>query len=188
MQTFVTNAKRYLELQYLEYVYEQVKRIDSNASSLPSLEEVRSNESKAYNIVYAHVMHLAKGAQQYELFHDDGIPVWVLLYMLLRCGLVKSASEFANRANTLVSEMARKAFAYLAAKASASGVAVPLVQQQEESLQTEYTSLKSAPSTSSSRDLFKVAVFGLLCKDTTTYVQQVCSKAEDYMWLKVIYL
>ncbi|EEB06146.1 nucleoporin Npp106 [Schizosaccharomyces japonicus yFS275] len=112
----------------------------------------------------------------------NDVPIWAILYYMLRAGLLEDAMDFVRNWGTEFEKQAHSFSAYFNAFVHAP--TEPLPQKLAERLQTEFSQLlRYAP-----EDPFKHAIYKILgqCEPNRSTLPDVCITTEDYMWIQLM--
>lgn len=166
-KAFVTQARHHLEMRYLEYIQESVYRSLSQAQlgGVPG----------TYQLVRSFLnLRQANSIPGLEDGSVAGQPLWALVFYCMRCGNLQDALSALRNAQSCA-EFAACLQEYIQSEDQR------LSPSSEARLQLNYKR-----TVRSSTDPFKRAVYCLLARcDVADNHPDVCSKTDDYMWLKL---
>ncbi|KAE8233911.1 hypothetical protein CF326_g1051 [Tilletia indica] len=182
---FVRGAKKYLELQYQGY-------IETTISAQPHKAQLGGEPTtEARVLAFLRVAHQDRDntwAPELELVQSSSgqIPIWALIYVLLRIGEPEKALAFANDHEGLPGWTDPAFSAYLASyiKSSEGNSEARLPKMQRDKILAEYNSrIRNVPQV----DPFKQALYKLLGRIDVhkKFPALLTRQTENWMWLQL---
>ncbi|WBW75540.1 nucleoporin Npp106 [Schizosaccharomyces osmophilus] len=170
----IHGSLRFLEVQFLAFVDAQLSD-NGHVSSTKSLDKM---------IAYSRLRFFKNNSWvKPTISIADDIPVWAVLFYLMRAGLLDLALEFVTTNAHVFENFGRSFPSYF--NAYVKNPHQPLPKQLRDRLQAEYAQLmKYAP-----EDPFKHAIYKLLgqCEPHRISLPEVCITSEDYMWMQLMF-
>ncbi|EPY51188.1 nucleoporin Npp106 [Schizosaccharomyces cryophilus OY26] len=170
----IHGSLRFLEVQFLAFVDAQLSD-NGHVSSTKPLDKM---------IAFSRLRFFKNNSWvKPTISIADDIPVWAVLFYLMRAGLLDLASEFVSTNAHVFESFGRSFPSYF--NAYARNPHQPLPKQLRDRLQAEYAQLmKYAP-----EDPFKHAIYKLLgqCEPHRISLPEVCITSEDYMWMQLMF-
>lgn len=171
----VENSKNYLQTQFLEYVDLLYKKkmdeglpteINKIKSFIDSKLKNQNNTWKIKNLTIV-----------------NGIPIWALIFYLLRAGLIQEALEVAVNNKSSFKKVEQSFLSYFKAYAHSSDSKLPV--EFSTKLHTEYNQhIKSAIN----GDPYRLAVYKIIgrCDLTRKNISSVTLNIEDWLWIHLM--
>ncbi|CDF90934.1 probable NIC96-Nuclear pore protein [Zygosaccharomyces bailii ISA1307] len=168
----VTNAKTYLQDQFLEYVDHLYKR--NLNEGLPT------NINKIKSFIDCKLKNPNNTWKFNNLTFINGTPIWALIFYLLRAGLLQEALEVAINNKASFKKVEQSFLTYLKAYVSSKDHKMPV--EFSAKLHTEYSQhIKS----SLDGDPFRLAVYKIIgrCDLTRKNISFITLSVEDWLWI-----
>lgn len=168
----VTNAKTYLQGQFLEYVDHLYKR--NLNEGLPT------NINKIKSFIDCKLKNPNNTWKFNNLTFINGTPIWALIFYLLRAGLLQEALEVAINNKASFKKVEQSFLTYLKAYVSSKDHKMPV--EFSARLHTEYSQhIKS----SLDGDPFRLAVYKIIgrCDLTRKNISFITLSVEDWLWI-----
>ncbi|EPX73546.1 nucleoporin Npp106 [Schizosaccharomyces octosporus yFS286] len=173
-KNIIHGSLRFLEVQFLAFVDAQLSD-NGHVSSTKPLDKM---------ITYTRLRFFKNNSWvKPTISIADDIPIWAVLFYLMRAGLLDIALEFVTTNAGVFENFGRSFPSYF--NAYAKNPHQPLPKQLRDRLQAEYAQLmKYAP-----EDPFKHAIYKLLgqCEPHRISLPEVCITSEDYMWMQLMF-
>lgn len=168
-------GKQYLEQQFLQYADNLYKK---NMN-----EGLATNINKIKSFIDTKLKKADKSWKISNLTVINGVPIWALIFYLLRAGLIKEALEVLvdNKAN--VKKVEQSFLTYFRAYASSKDHGLPV--EYSAKLHTEYNQhIKS----SLDGDPYRLAVYKLIgrCDLSRKNIPAVTLSIEDWLWMHLM--
>lgn len=167
----VQNAKTYLQNQFLEYVDHLYKK--NLSEGLPT------NINKIKSFIDCKLKNPNNTWKYNNLTFINGIPIWALIFYLLRAGLLQEALEVAINNKASFKKVEQSFLTYLKAYVSSKDHTLPI--EFSARLHTEYSQhIKS----SLDGDPFRLAVYKIIgrCDLTRKNISFITLSVEDWLW------
>lgn len=172
-EIIISGALRHLELTFVQHIDRTLAQYPRDAL----LGGIPSPRERIRAFCELRTRRLSAGElARVELV--NGVAVWMLLFCLVRGGLVKEALLYATSIESILSRSDPLFIAYL--KAFSEGILKDALLQQ---LQVEYVQKVNAPR----QDVFKIALLKAIgkCDLARRTVPIAIATTEDYMWLQL---
>ncbi|CAI4062069.1 hypothetical protein SUVZ_06G0540 [Saccharomyces uvarum] len=168
-------GKQYLEQQFLQYTNNLYKK---NMN-----EGLATNINKIKSFIDTKLKKADKSWKISNLTVINGVPIWALIFYLLRAGLIKEALEVLvdNKAN--IKKVEQSFLTYFRAYASSKDHGLPV--EYSAKLHTEYNQhIKS----SLDGDPYRLAVYKLIgrCDLSRKNIPAVTLSIEDWLWMHLM--
>lgn len=168
----VSTAKAYLQDQFFDYV---------NVLYQKNLNEgLPTNVNKIKSFIQCKLKNANSTWKLSNLTIVNGVPIWALIFYLLRAGLSKEALEVAVTNKASFKKVEQSFLTYLKAYVSSSDNRLPV--EFSARLHTEYTQhIKS----SLDGDPYRLAVYKIIgrCDLTRKNIPAVTLSIEDWLWM-----
>ncbi|AMD22342.1 HGR003Wp [Eremothecium sinecaudum] len=165
-------SKKYLENQFMEYVDTLYKK--NRNGGLPT------NINKVKSFIESKLKNPNNTWKFGNLTVVNGIPVWALIFYLLRAGLAQEALEVAINNKLSLKKVEQSFLAYFKAYVASKDKRLP--QEFVTRLHTEYNQhIKN----SLDGDPFRLAVYKIIgrCDLTRKNISTITLSVEDWMWV-----
>eukprot|EP00923_Selenidium_pygospionis_P019321 GHVN01033807.1.p2 GENE.GHVN01033807.1~~GHVN01033807.1.p2 ORF type:complete len:722 (-),score=86.56 GHVN01033807.1:6752-8917(-) len=158
--------RRFLERQFLDFVKKTVKETP-HASVLHGIP--RGEE-------HVRVFCLIKSHRMKQLEYSQDVPVWMLLFYLFRCGLLKEAAKYSGEASVVDKEILCFFHEYCCGR--------KLSIDAKRCLELEYGQRVLM----SKQDPYKMALMKILgrCDSKRKTIDGIVDTLEDYLWLQSV--
>ncbi|KAK7204458.1 Nup93/Nic96-domain-containing protein [Myxozyma melibiosi] len=179
-QLIARSSRQFLEKQFLETVEADISKypLEAELGGVPSV----------INKILAYVkLRFAKNgqwvAQNLEIINN--VPIWALLYYLIRSGLVEEAVQYTIENDNYFQKIERTFPTYLKAYARSEDNELP--RELAERLQSEFNHhIRNYDPKSD--DPFKYSLYKLLgrCELNRKHIPEVLRVTEDWMWAQLM--
>lgn len=171
----VVSSKKYLESQFLEYV-------DNLYAKNPS-EGLPTNVNKIKSFIDLKLKTNKNTWKFNNLTIVNGVPVWALIFYLLRAGLPQDALEVAVNNKLSFKKVEQSFLTYFKAYVTSADKLLP--QEFVSRLHTEYNQhIKNALDS----DPFRLAVYKIIgrCDLTRKNISAITMSVEDWLWVHLM--